>query len=211
MANADDQNMNEVTDNDETREEEPEVGNNGEETKLSEANQSKEEMPAPEIPEVIPDIIPDSMDIKINFLDQLQDKLDILSKSKSTGKAKWSRNTSDKNVTPIATNPCNEADLEASDIQNESSRRNAGASESESQLLANMNFENLGGNHISDETCLSEDQALRELNNSRSRWGPSSGSGNNNNLNKKKSRSIEKVIDCDLRRRCVICLNSIIN
>ena len=91
MANADDQNMNEVTDNDETREEEPEVGNNGEETKLSEANQSKEEMPAPEIPEVIPDIIPDSMDIKINFLDQLQDKLDILSKSKSTGKAKWSR------------------------------------------------------------------------------------------------------------------------
>ncbi len=115
------------------------------------------------------------------------------------------------NYPSLATNPSNEADLEASDIQNESSRRNAGASESESQLLANMNFENLGGNHISDETCLSEDQALRELNNSRSRWGPSSGSGNNNNLNKKKSRSIEKVIDCDLRRRCVICLNSIIN
>ena len=114
-------------------------------------------------------------------------------------------------MTPIATNPCNEADLEASDIQNESSRRNVGASESESQLLANMNFENLGGNHISDETCLSEDQALRELNNSRSRWGPSSGSGNNNNLNKKKSRSIEKVIDLWFASEMCYLFNSIID
>lgn len=204
-----DQSMNQVTDNDETREEEPseeaqnvepepvvEVNEEyySEETRLSEAhNQSKEEdMPAPKEPEPIPEIIPDSMDIKINFLDQLQDKLDIINKSKSTNKSKWSRSTSDK--TPVAANN-NDTDLESSELQNEStSRRGACASESESQLLANMNFENMSGNNMnSDETCLSEDQALRELNNSRSRWGLSSGGSDNSTHNKKKSRSIEKV------------------
>lgn len=210
-----DHGMNEVTDNDETREEDPseEVAEQNaepvvavdeeyygeEETRLSEAhnNQSSEEMPAPAEPEAIPEIIPDSMDIKINFLDQLQDKLDIINKSKSTNKSKWSRSTSDKTSTPVVAN-YNDTDLESSELQNESTshrQRGAGVSESESQLLANMNFENMGANNMNaDETCLSEDQALRELNNSRSRWGLSSGGSDINTLNKKKSRSIEKVI-----------------
>lgn len=211
-----DHSMNDVTDNDETREEDPseEVAQNAEpvvavlvdeeyygeeETRLSEAhnNQSSGEMPAPAEPETIPEIIPDSMDIKINFLDQLQDKLDIINKSKSTNKSKWSRSTSDKTSTPVVANNNNDTDLESSELQNESTnhrQRGAGVSESESQLLANMNFENMGGNMNADETCLSEDQALRELNNSRSRWGLSSGGSDNNTLNKKKSRSIEKVM-----------------
>jgi len=64
--------------------------------------------------------------------------------------------------------------------------------ETESQILANYNFmENNQTN--GDETVLTEEQALRELDNSRSKWGISSGGNNEiNQINKKKTKSIDK-------------------
>ena len=74
-------------------------------------------------------------------------------------------------------------------------------SESESQLLANFNFMDGtrrmgggGGGNVNEETVLSEEQALRELNDSRSKWGLSSGGNENSSVNRKKTKSIEKKV-----------------
>jgi len=151
----------------------------------------------------MPEIIPDSMDIKINFIDQLQDKLASMESKKSTGSnksgSKWSKSAgASTTTTPQANNDSSVIDLEATtDETNGLGRPSVGVSESESQLLANFNFmdgtKRMGGVNINEETVLSEEQALRELNDSRSKWGLSSGGNENNSLNRKKTKSIEKV------------------
>ncbi len=139
----------------------------------------------------LPEVIPDSMDIKINFIDQLQDKLASMEKRSIGNKSgsKWSKTSS--TTTPQAQNES--VDLEATTDE----ARTGGVSESESQLLANFNFmdgtKRMGNVNVNEETVLSEEQALRELNDSRSKWGLSSGGNENNSVNRKKTKSIEKV------------------
>ncbi len=139
----------------------------------------------------MPEVIPDSMDIKINFIDQLQDKLASMEKRSIGNKSgsKWSKTSS--TTTPQAQNES--VDLEATTDE----VRTGGVSESESQLLANFNFmdgtKRMGNVNVNEETVLSEEQALRELNDSRSKWGLSSGGNENNSVNRKKTKSIEKV------------------
>lgn len=146
--------------------------------------------------ETIPEIVPDSMDLKINFIDQLQDKLATLNKNKTLNstKPKWSKNTSGNSLltTPQANN--NETvDSDATSMDHETTSKPS-VSETESQMLANFDFMDVNvRKKNADETVMSEEQALRELNDSRSKWGLSSGGNENACGNRKKGKSIDKV------------------
>lgn len=143
------------------------------------------------------------MDIKMNFIDQLQDKLASMKNSTmNSSKTKWSKNSSSSVMTTPQANDT--TDLETSNDQTRlNEQTKTGHSETESQLLANYNFMDNNKMTNGDETVLTEEQALRELNNSRSKWGISSGGNNEtSHINKKKSRSFDKVIK-------VFCLKSV--
>jgi hypothetical protein len=163
----------------------------------------------------IPEIIPDSMDIKLMFIDQLQDKLASIKNNSinSSSKTKWSKNTSGN----LQQNNNEHAglDLESSStgyknnfLQQQQTKINS--MDSESQLLANYNFldgacfntnnNNINNNTNSDETVLSEEQALNELNKSKSKWGINSGgsSGSENTMEKRKRSDMMNKTDSDI-------------
>ena len=142
--------------------------------------------------------IPDSMDIKLMFIDQLQDKLaTIKNNSMHTTKTKWSKNVSGN----LQTNVIDSNDLESTIDKSGDHLKTAdriNCNDSESQLLANYNFMGgMGGNKLhsnQDETVLSEEQAMNELNHSRSKWGINSGGCSDKNMDKrKKSKSFDKA------------------
>ncbi len=126
--------------------------------------------------------VPDSMDIKNMFLHQLQDKLASIktnntSNSSSIGSKKWSKNLSGNN------------------LSNGSPAINSDAtSENENFVTADLNGKNSDLQQITndggDETRLSEQQALEELNKSKSRWGINTDCDKNIDK-RKKSRCID--------------------
>ncbi len=147
--------------------------------------------------------IPDSMDFKIMFIDQLQDKLASIKNNPTNKTSKWSKNNSSNNLLSFNNNT-ESVDLETTGDKsvdqtkaNQSEINKFIDNDSESQLLANLNFNYVGMNgkannyNNTDETVLSEEQALNELNKSRSKWGSiNSGSTNESNMDKRKKSDI---------------------
>ena len=127
--------------------------------------------------------IPDSMAIKHNFLEQLSDKLaNLKNNTLNNNTKKWSKNNSGGNGMQSNTNTAaNENSDQLSDTDFLNSMDLCNLKKIENNLEMNKNNEN-----GSDETVLTEQQALNELNKSKSKWGYSG-------VEKKKSKSNEQL------------------
>ena len=128
--------------------------------------------------------IPDSMDIKIMFIDQLQDKLASIKNNNSSGVKKWSK-TNSGNLpstvsTPVAVNLNDNEVLNEIDNGFDSNKKNIDANNTEKVESETMLFFNANG----EDSGLLEKQALNEMNKIRSKWG--SNCGENDNMDKRK-------------------------
>ena len=133
----------------------------------------------------MPDI-PDSMAIKHNFLEQLSDKLaNLKNNTLNNNTKKWSKNNSGGNGMQSNSNNAaveNNDQLSDTDFLNSMDLCNLKKIENNLEMNKNENG--------SDETVLTEQQALNELNKSKSKWGYSG-------VEKKKSKSNEQLKGSD--------------
>jgi hypothetical protein len=158
----------------------------GEEANIQIENENQMAIDAKENHKAAQSEIPDSMDIKNMFLHQLQDKLASMKNNNtsnlSSGSKKWSKNLSGNNLS------------NGSPAINSEARTSDAISENENYITADMNFKNNDNQQSTtneaDETRLSEQQALEELNKSKSRWGINSDCDKNIDK-RKKSRGID--------------------